>query len=193
MKTFKNNLILFLVMLVIGLIGFNIFNEQFGSGAAAIDEPATTSSVSNSLGSPAVNVSGSSNTKLADSQVEVSDPETQSVELMLKNREDAWNTRDLNRYMADYRKFDLLRVSVDGKTNKGWEAVRDYFVSRFGPGMGTLRINNVKINMVGDYASIVTADWNLQKDNMIINGQMNLVMNKVDAAWKVTTENITEN
>lgn len=192
MKTFKNNVILFLVMLVIGLIGFNVFNQQFGSGPADIERSATTNPVSDDLGAPAADVSSTSNTGLADSQVEGGDLETRQVESMLKNREDAWNNRDLGRYMADYRKFESLRVSVDGETKRGWENVGEYFASRFGPGMGTLRISNMKINMVGDFASIVTADWNLQEENKITNGRMNLVMKKVDAAWKITTENVTE-
>ncbi len=186
MKTIKNDLILFLIMLTVGLIGFNIFGEQFGSKGGVVDAPA-----SNDDRAPMVDVSNSLKAEPTDIET-VSLPERQ-VKSMLKNRADAWNNRDLDRYMADYRKFDLLRVSVNGKTEKGWESVRESFASQFGPEMGTLRISNIKIHMVGDFASIVTADWNLQQENRITNGRMNLVMKRIDAAWKITTENLTEN
>ena len=94
--------------------------------------------------------------------------------------------------MADYRKFDSLRVSINGETEKGWEAVYNFFEPKFGPGMGTMRLSNMKIHMVGELASIVTADWNLQQESRITNGRMNLVMKKIDTAWKITTENLTE-
>ena len=186
MKTIKNDIILFLVMLAIGLIGFNIIGAQFSGQdtavdtATEIDDRTSMVDVSNSLTDDPSNIEGGD---LAERQ----------VESMLKNRADAWNIRDLDRYMADYRKFDLLRVSVNGKTAKGWEDVRQSLANKFGPGMGTLRIGNMKINIVGDFASIVTADWNLQQENKITNGRMNLVMKKIDGDWKITTENLTEN
>ena len=190
MKTIKNDIILFLVMLAIALIGFNVVNERFSSEAPVIDTPATISPVSDDLGTPAVNVSRSSSADAAVGQV--GDPAEQQVKTMPKNRADAWNNRNLDRYMADYRKFDSLRVSINGETEKGWEAVYNFFEPKFGPGMGTMRLSNMKIHMVGELASIVTADWNLQQESRITNGRMNLVMKKIDTAWKITTENLTE-
>jgi len=191
MKSFKNDVILFLVMLAIGLIGFNIVGEYF-SDAAASDTSLATRDVGDDLLAPALNVSNSSRSTEGSDTSHVGEVGDLQVKTMLKNRVDAWNARNLVRYMADYRKFDSLRVSVNGETAKGWEEVSDFFEPRFGPGMGTLRISNMKIHMVGDFAAIVSADWNLQQENRITNGRMNLVMKKVDAIWKITTENLTE-
>lgn len=180
-------------MLAIGWIGFNIVNERFvsSSNEAAKEAPMTINPVSDYQDGPAVNASSSSSRN--DTTIsQTGDGAEQQVKAMLKNRADAWNNRNLNRYMEDYRKFDSLRVSFNGQTEKGWDAVRDFFEPKFGPSMGTLRIDNMKVHMVGDYASIVTADWNLEEENKITNGRMNLVMKKVDAAWRITTENLTE-
>ena len=189
MKTLKNSIILFLAMFAIGWIGFNIVKDSLDRKAVSTDAPAIDP-VSDDLNASTLNVSASSS-PVADISQGGSGAE-QQVKTMLKNRADAWNNRNLSRYMADYRKFDSLRVSINGETEKGWEEVHDFFAPKFGPGMGTMRLSNMKIHMVGEFASIVTADWNLQQESRITNGRMNLVMKKIDTAWKITTENLTE-
>ena len=191
MKTLKNSIILFLAMFAIGWIGFNIAKDSSNREANLVNTPGTISSVSEDLNASSVNDAGSSSR--VPSSSEGGGVGEQQVKTMLKNRTDAWNARNLNRYMADYRRFDSLRVSIDGETETGWDKVYDFFASKFGPGMGTLRISNMTIHMVGEYASIVSADWNLQQENRITNGRMNLVMKKIDAVWKITTENLSEN
>ncbi len=186
MKTIKNDIILFLVMFVIGLIGFNVVGAQLSSQDEVVDTPGASDDLAP--------MAGTSSALRADpDDIEDGSPAERQIKSMLKNRADAWNNLDIKRYMVDYRKFDSLRVSVNGKTEKGWEAVRDSLVAKFRPGMGTLRISNIKVQMVGDFAAIVTADWNLQQENKITDGRMNLVMKKHDSAWRITTENLTEN
>jgi len=196
----KNDIILFLVMLVVALVGFNIITDQLGSKETAVDPPEAvdpffedqlaTTLVDAQTDAPVVSGSGSSNIDSDDGSD--GDIEERQVKTMLKNRADAWNARNLSLYMADYRKFDSLRVSFKGESRKGWDEVSDFFASKFRPDMGTLRISNMKIHMVGDYASIVGADWNLQQRNKVTNGRMNLVMKKIDAAWRITTETLDE-
>jgi len=94
--------------------------------------------------------------------------------------------------MADYRKFDSLSVTINGDVKKDWKPVYNVFASRFGPEMGTLRISDIEIEMVGDYASIVAANWNLQQDSKVTNGRMNLVLNKVDSSWKIINEHLAD-
>ena len=190
MKTLKNSIILFVTMFAIGWIGFNIVKDNFDREAADMGKADAISPVGDDLDASAMNVSSS--TSLVPDTSQGGGFAEQQVKSMLKNRADAWNNRNLNRYMADYRKFDSLRVSINGETEKGWEEVYDFFAPKFGPGMGTMRLSNMKIHMVGELASIVTADWNLQQESRITNGRMNLVMKKIDTAWKITTENLTE-
>ena len=191
MKTLKNSIILFLAMFAIGWIGFNIVKDNLERKAVSTDTPATNP-VSDDLNVSTLNVSASSAPVADIRQGGGGGGAEQQVKSMLKNRADAWNNRNLSRYMADYRKFDSLRVSINGETEKGWQEVYDFFAPKFGPGMGTMRLSNMKIHMVGEFASIVTADWNLQQESRITNGRMNLVMKKIDTAWKITTENLTE-
>ena len=189
----KNDIILFLAMLAIAWIGFNLLNERFGKKAAAVEVPAASGAAETNLiadtGAPVVNVSSSAAVNPATETVA---PDEQQIKTMLKNRVDAWNDRNLDRYMADYRKFDSLSVTINGDVKKDWKPVYDVFASRFGPEMGTLRISDIEIELVGDYASIVAANWNLQQDSKVTNGRMNLVLNKVDSSWKIINEHLAD-
>ena len=192
--TMKNDIILFAAMLAVAWIGFNIVNERFVKKAADVDGQTIESSVNqSSVNQKPTDRSDTSalSASPASADAVFGNPE-QQIKSLLKNRVDAWNDRNLDRYMADYRKFDSLSVNIDGETKKDWQPVYDRFASQFGPEMGTLRISNIKIDMVGDDASIVAADWNLQQSEKVTNGRMNLVLNKVDAGWKIITENLTE-
>jgi ketosteroid isomerase-like protein len=189
MKTFKGSIFLFLVTLAVGWIGFNVVNERFGQTASQVDASVNNESASDD--SESSNESSASSNK-SNSTKGDGDSATRPVKTMLDNRTDAWNNRDLARYMADFRKFDALRVSVDGERKEGWDAVRDFYVSKFGRRMGTLSLSNLDINMVGDSAAIASADWTLVREDTIANGRMNMVLKKINSAWKITTESVTQ-
>lgn len=190
--TMKNDIILFAAMLAVAWIGFNVVNERLVKKAAYVDGQTIESSANQKpTDSPKTSASAASTFSPASADARFGNPE-QQIKSLLKNRVDAWNDRNLDRYMADYQKFDSLSVNIDGETKKDWQPVYDRFASQFGPEMGTLRISNIKIDMVGENASIVAADWNLQQSEKVTNGRMNLVLNKIDAGWKIITENLIQ-
>ncbi len=199
-KTMKNDIILFAAMFAIAWMGYNLIDEQFGdrsgSGEAAVETPVTTDVASpdlmanpNGIDASIVSASVASDTVPATSIVGSGE---QQIKSMLKNRVDAWNVRNLERYMADYRKFDSLTININGETTKDWQPVYNRLAQQFCPEMGTLRIENMQIDMVGDVAAVVVADWNRQQKDSVTNGRMNLVLNKVDSTWKIIAETLTE-
>jgi len=117
MKTLKNSIILFLAMFAIGWIGFNIVKDSLERKAVSTDTP-VTNPVSDDLNVSTLNVSASSS-PVADVSQGGGGAE-QQVKSMLKNRADAWNNRNLSRYMADYRAGYGHNATQQHEDSHGW-------------------------------------------------------------------------
>ena len=211
----KNDIFLFAAMFAVAWIGFKVANEQFSLSTTDVVAPTNVdpqqqvpmnkgagmtkaAAMTKAAGmTKAATANTTSTTSSGDSKHESENwvsaavsPEAQ-IKSMIRNRVDAWNARHIERYMADYRHFDSLSVNFTGTTKNGWQEVHDFIKSEYEGDMGTLRLSDIKIDVVDDRAAIVVALWTLTRSQSVTSGRMSLVLNKVDSAWKITAENLS--
>ena len=198
--TMKNDIILFAAMFAIAWIGFNGISERFSRKPVAPEDGQvvpTANPVSNSAGNSSESVSSEVNSvpkiePSTDPNFPIGSPEHQ-IKSMLKNRVHAWNSGNFESYIAYYRNFDNLSVTIGDRKRKGWQSVFDFLKSEFNPQMGTMRISELEIDTVSDESAIVAGKWTLQQVNDVTSGQITSVLKRVEGTWKITAEHVAEN
>ena len=197
--TMKNDIILFAAMFAIAWIGFNVINEQFSPESVAPEDGQVISTV-NPVSTIAGNSTESSSAEVAsvpdteqstDPNFSIGSPEHQ-IKSMLKNRVHAWNSGNFETYIAYYRNFDNLSVTIGDRKRKGWQPVFDFLKSEFNPKMGTMRIADLEIDTVSDESAIAAGKWTLQRENDVTSGRITSVLKRVEGTWKVTAEHLAE-
>lgn len=149
----KNDLLLFVIMLALSWIGFNLVNEQFlkpdaadsvapGGSTASGDLVADSSMIGKIKTWFAGTGTGSSNATTAVGAMDAnqssqpteanknSDVQSGSVEdqirAMMQVRTEAWNRGDLEGYMGSYMDSPSSTLNFFGETKKGWRDIFDF-------------------------------------------------------------------
>ena len=117
----------------------------------------------------------------------MTDPK-QQIEAVLFSQRDAWNTGDLDGYMAGCWNSDQFTyVSSDGVT-MGWDAMRTRFAAHYpdpaARGSLSLIIRNIEI--LSEDAALVLGAMTIVSTTGQGSGNFTLLMRLIDGAWKVT-------
>jgi ketosteroid isomerase-like protein len=111
------------------------------------------------------------------------------IEHVLGVQQEAWNSHDLEGFMAGYWNSPELSFFSGAKENHGWLATMDRYRAIYAsPGheMGKLEFSGLRIEMLGSDAAFVRGAWQLtMSDGKTPHGLFTLVFRKFPDGWKI--------
>jgi len=126
------------------------------------------------------------------SQIDETAIESELVSI-LDAQDNAWSAGDIDAFMESYWKSPELRFASGGKINRGWEATRDGYYTRYpNPAiMGKLVTEDYEVDVLGANAAIVHGSWKLERNGEPASGLYTLVFKKIDGEWVITSDTTT--
>lgn len=120
----------------------------------------------------------------------VDHPEIRSV---LDSQVSAWNSGNLEGFMAGYWKSDEMVFSTPKDTTKGWQATLDRYRKRYADpkAMGRLKFEELHIApMKPDFAE-ASGRYVQHTPDGLKTGRFYLKFRKIDGAWVITHDHTT--
>lgn len=109
--------------------------------------------------------------------------------VMLKQQE-AWNAGNLEGFMIGYWKSDSLRfLGKDGVT-LGWQSSLERY-QRVYPSrekMGTLKFDELRIDVINSENAYVDGRWNLFRSADTLSGHFTLLWKRIDGKWVIVSD-----
>ena len=110
------------------------------------------------------------------------------LEAQLQRSAVAWNSGDLDRFMADYARDSLTSFMGARAPVYGWQTIRDRYAPAFQPGArrDSLRFERFAVRPLSPTLALVTARFNLYRgDSVTASGPFTLVMEHRPDGWKI--------
>ena len=114
----------------------------------------------------------------------------QQIELVLKTQAEAWNTGDIDAFMAGYAKEKTLRFASGGNVTYGWQETLDRYKQRYPDraAMGILTFSDLDTTLLTADAALVFGRWRLKTDKGEPNGLFTLLFRKRDGVWRIVAD-----
>lgn len=114
-----------------------------------------------------------------------------AVRKVLEDQAAAWNTGDLDGFMAGYWHDDGLAFTSNGEETSGWKATRDRFDKKYRAEkkeMGRLMFSEFKFEGLSPNAAVVRGRFTLVRKEkpQPDTGLFTLVLRKFPDGWKIT-------
>ena len=113
----------------------------------------------------------------------------EGIKHLLVSQVEAWNRGDLKGFMDGYWHSPDLTFFSGGTVSKGWNAALQRYEQRYqgtGKQMGKLDFQDLKIDLVGRQAAVVTGSWHLaMPDGKQPHGLFTLILKRMQNGWKI--------
>lgn len=108
------------------------------------------------------------------------------IERTLREQDAAWNSGDIDGFMAGYWQSPHLTFSSGDTVTRGWTPTRDRYRAKYASPqlMGRLTFSELEITPLGRDHALVLGRWHLQRDEPI-GGIFSLVMRKNHGRWLI--------
>jgi uncharacterized protein (TIGR02246 family) len=121
-------------------------------------------------------------------QVKTPDVE-QAIQAVLQSQAEAWNHRDLERFMNGYWHSPELTFFSGTAETKGWEPTLARYRRSYqaeGRAMGTLSFSDLQVQLLGPEAAFVRGKFQLvMLDGKQPHGIFTLVLRKFPEGWRI--------
>ena len=109
---------------------------------------------------------------------------------VLRRQEAAWNSGDIDAFMEEYWKSDMLRFASGGTVKYGWQTTLDRYKERYPDKetMGKLEFTEVNIEILSGTGAIVAGRWKLNREADTPNGLFTLHMRKENDRWIIVSD-----
>jgi ketosteroid isomerase-like protein len=123
------------------------------------------------------------------SSVSANEEVSVAVKQVLGSQAKAWNSHDLEAFMAGYWKSPDLTFFSGANERHGWQATMDRYKATYqSPGheMGKLDFSNLRVEALGSEAAFVRGEWHLtMPEGKTPHGLFTLVFRKFPDGWKI--------
>ncbi|WP_427451107.1 YybH family protein [Litorimonas sp. WD9-15] len=109
---------------------------------------------------------------------------------VMDDQEQAWNSGDIETFMAGYHRSEALRFASGGKINMGWQATLDGYLSRYPDRatMGELAFTDLEVQVLGEDNALVFGRWALERKDDRPNGLFTLHFQRIDGDWVIVSD-----
>jgi beta-aspartyl-peptidase (threonine type) len=129
------------------------------------------------------------NQQPAASEPEAREQDEEGVKHLLVSQIDAWNRGNLQGFMAGYWHSPDLTFFSGTTVTKGWEPTLQRYQQRYkgeGKEMGQLEFQDLKIDLMGRRAAVVTGKWQLtMSDGKKPGGLFTLIFKRLPGGWRI--------
>ncbi len=113
----------------------------------------------------------------------------QDIRQVLEQQVQAWNRKDLDRFMAGYWNSLELTFFAGGKLEKGWQSAFDHYRKTYqgeGREMGKFDFSDLQIEVLSPDSAFVRGSWHLtMSDGKTPHGLFTLIFKKFSEGWKI--------
>jgi ketosteroid isomerase-like protein len=111
------------------------------------------------------------------------------VHLTLQTQSDAWNKGDLEQFLNGYMHSDQTSFVSGGTKVKGYDALRDRYLKKYGSSsqtMGKLSFSDLEVSKLGRKNALCIGHWLVERsDKSTIGGIFSLVFVRTKSGWKI--------
>ena len=118
-----------------------------------------------------------------------------AVRKVLADQVAAWNKGDLDGFMAGYWDSPHLFFISGGKSVQGFKALKERYDTNYrgeGKEMGTLKFDEVAVELLGPDAALVRGRWEVTTKKETSGGWYTLVFRKIDGSWKIVHDHTSK-
>lgn len=138
---------------------------------------------------PNHNAGQSSSAQQPENPGQLSADAEEGIKHLLVSQVEAWNRGDLKGFMDGYWHSPDLTFFSGSTVSKGWNAALQRYEQRYqgtGKQMGKLDFQDLKIDLVGRQAAVVTGSWHLtMPDGKEPHGLFTLIFKHMQNGWKI--------
>lgn len=117
------------------------------------------------------------------------------VDRLLTVSAEAWNAGDLDGFLAWYERSPETTFQGSAGLIHGWEAIRDRYAPRFGPGAvrDSLRFEDLETRPLAPGLGLATARYVLMRgDSVTSTGVFTLVVRETPQGWRIIHDHSSE-
>ncbi|MDL5048893.1 nuclear transport factor 2 family protein [Oscillatoria amoena NRMC-F 0135] len=124
---------------------------------------------------------------IASSQAET---EKESIRLVMREQQDAWNRADVNTFMEGYWKSDSLKFIGSSGVTYGWQTALNNYKKRYPTkeAMGHLTFTILSLEMLTPESAFLVGKWHLKRANDEPGGYFTLVWRKINGKWVIVVD-----
>jgi beta-aspartyl-peptidase (threonine type) len=120
-----------------------------------------------------------------------------AIQRVLNDQVAAWNSSDLNGFMAGYWNDEGLTFFSGGKKTKGWQATLERYQRKYqgeGKEMGKLDFSEVEIDILGPNNALVRGRWRLElkKETKTVGGLFTLLFARKPDGWRIVHDHTSD-
>lgn len=109
---------------------------------------------------------------------------------VLQAQAEAWNKGDLDSFMQGYIDSPNTSYVSAGKEVRGYAALRERYVSKYGTKrdtMGKLTFSDLDVTQLGQKNALCIGKWHLDRgaEQQALDGMFTLVLEKTSGGWKI--------
>jgi ketosteroid isomerase-like protein len=116
--------------------------------------------------------------------------DSKEIVAVLDAQQNAWNSGDLDKFMAGYQQSDsLLFIGKSGPTY-GWQQTLDNYKKNYPDksAMGILTFSIKKVQLLSKDTAFVLGGWHLQREKDEPQGFFTLIFKKFKTGWKIISD-----
>lgn len=113
-----------------------------------------------------------------------------AIRTVMDDQVAAWNSGDIDGFMAGYWKTEKL-VFVSGDTvTRGWQPTLDRYKKNYDSRakMGVLKFSDLEITMLSKDAAAVLGSWSLAREKDNPHGKFTLIFRKFKEGWRIVMD-----
>ncbi len=115
--------------------------------------------------------------------------EREAIRAVLMGQQDAWNSGDIEAFMADYIQSDTLRFTSGATVQYGWDATLQRYYTAYPDrgAMGELTFSDLTVDILSAEWALVFGAFHLKRDGDYedVGGRYTLLMHREADGWKV--------
>jgi ketosteroid isomerase-like protein len=114
----------------------------------------------------------------------------QEIKSTMNSQQKAWNAGDLVGFMNGYWESDSLRfLGKDGVT-LGWKSSLERYQRSYPSRekMGTLRFDDLRIEVLNGQDAYVDGRWNLFRSSDTLSGHFTLLWKRINGRWVIVSD-----
>lgn len=103
----------------------------------------------------------------------------------------AWNSADLEAFMAGYWRSEKLKFVSGDRITYGWQQTLDNYKKSYGTTtekMGKLTFSGLEIEILSKDAAFVTGSWSLARDKDNPKGKFTLLWRRIAGKWLIVAD-----
>ena len=110
-----------------------------------------------------------------------------AIRAVLDAQVKAWNSGDIEGYMAGYEQSDETTFVSGDNVTRGWQTVLERYKKAYDTRekMGTLAFSELEFKPLGEFYIMATGRWQLTRAGDTPHGRFTLIFRRTNAGWRI--------